>query len=1370
MEVEQLKIEVELEKKVKHFVSKFNDEVEPEHEEEEFEDAMETEQELESKSELEMKPDNAPTIKEQVDQDLQVLSSYIAAAQIQRDLEYLRDKKGIVSHAYIQKGNKHESCMPIVIDTGCSLSLTPIKSDFVTKLSKTEVTDMQGIGNSIPVKGVGEVEWPVRDAFNNVALIRTKAYFVPDADIRLFSPQTYVNKQKNDEPARMTLTKGKLEFCTTDGINLEFPYNPGNNLPLMYVDNNIHFAGLTSTMILNLRANEHELTNLKTLLDTNNHNLSEPRKEVLLWHYRLCHAGVGWIKNLMGKKKNDVGTPFDSAPIQTKHKGTSTCNTTHLKCPACQLGKQHRCTPDTSTTRLNPGQEMKIRAGDLKPGDRVSLDQYVCKTPGRLPHTFGKEHVKDWYNGGTLAYDHASQLIFLTNQISLAIGETLTGKHSFERFAALNGVKIKSYRCDNQPFTAAKFLDDLEEQNQTISLSGVGAHHQNGVAERAIQTVFSWTRTMLLHQLIHWPDQFDKANWPFALEHAIAIWNHLPRTAHGQTPIEIFTGLKTQDPQFLLRCRVWGSPCYVLDPRLQDGKRIPKFTKRSRLGMYMGLSNQHSSSVGRILNLQTGNVSPQYHVIHDEQFTSVHGTLSDELFDAGEWNSLIKLDPPVNYVDPNDVVDGHPPFERMYEDFLHDNNPNHPVIDQSAGSGGEEDSSDNDDDFDPFDFSNDQQIEEATTPSRTTRSGKSYMSTAYSLSNTPTPQPMTSNSYTASQRDRFMAGGAPNSKIRAHELESEFTQGLDWSKDCEHKSYFAKRTFAEIMKSYDPIEGTVESWNPLAFAAKTHDADLPSFQQALNGPRRKGFIEAMKKEITTLINMDTWTVVKKQPWMKVTPLTWVLRIKRTAGGLISKLKARICVRGDLEVEGVDYFETYAPTAKWTTIRFMLVMAAAYDLCTCQIDYTSPFVQAEIEKPPNWNKMTKQEQDNWGIYVDMPRGFAKHGHVLKLKRNLYGRSSAPRQWFALLKKRLGEAGFIQQLDVDPCLFISDKVIMILFVDDSLLFAKDKKDLDAALVKLRSMGLALEIEDDVGGFLGVKIDHSVPGQVTMTQTGLIEKIIADLHIEDLPTVDTPATGVLGTDADGDPPSATFNYASIVGALWYLSCHSRPDIQFALSQCSRFSFNTRRSHELALIRIGQYLKGTPTKGMTFKPGNITELSLDVYVDSDFLGLHGHEDRNDPTNVKSRAGFTMLLNNCPLIWSSSLMTDVCLSTMMAEYYALSHCMREVLPLRELIKTVAPHCGFDKHLSTTFKTTLHEDSTGCITLANLEPGQHTPRSKFYDSKVHWFRSFLHADDNGTDGPIVIQKIDTKIQLADIFTKALPKKDFERLRMLLQGW
>ena len=134
--------------------------------------------------------------------------------------------------------------------------------------------------------------------------------------------------------------------------------------------------------------------------------------------------------------------------------------------------------------------------------------------------------------------------------------------------------------------------------------------------------------------------------------------------------------------------------------------------------------------------------------------------------------------------------------------------------------------------------------------------------------------------------------------------------------------------------------------------------------------------------------------------------------------------------------------------------------------------------------------------------------------------------------------------------------------------------------------------------------------------------------------------------------------------------------------------------------------------------------------------------------------------------------MNDVCMSTMMAEYYALSYAMREVLPVRDLVKALAPRFGFESRLSTQFKSVVHEDNTGCLTLAHLEPGRDTPRSKFYDSKIHWFRQHLHPDDDSseTDGPITVVKIDTKQQIADIFTKPLPRPDFERLRDLLMGW
>ena len=132
---------------------------------------------------------------------------------------------------------------------------------------------------------------------------------------------------------------------------------------------------------------------------------------------------------------------------------------------------------------------MAIKRNDIHPGDRVSLDHYVCHLPGRLPHTAGKEKVENKYNGGTVFVDHASGYMSIHHQVSLRAGETIVGKHKFENFAAEFGIKIKGYHADNMPFTAKEFIDDIELQQQQLSLSGVGAHHQNGVAERGLKTI-----------------------------------------------------------------------------------------------------------------------------------------------------------------------------------------------------------------------------------------------------------------------------------------------------------------------------------------------------------------------------------------------------------------------------------------------------------------------------------------------------------------------------------------------------------------------------------------------------------------------------------------------------------------------------------------------------------------------------------------------------------------------------------------------------------------------------------------------------------------------------------------------------------------
>jgi hypothetical protein len=614
----------------------------------------------------------------------------------------------------------------------------------------------------------------------------------------------------------------------------------------------------------------------------------------------------------------------------------------------------------------------------------------------------------------------------------------------------------------------------------------------------------------------------------------------------------------------------------------------------------------------------------------------------------------------------------------------------------------------------------------------------------------------------------YLAGGNDLRKLRCRDLLAEHFQGLDWHKAVNLlRSHDAKKvlTLLEGFRNPDNPE-LFEDWTPMALAAKASDEDMPTWTQAMNGPNREGFWDACKTEVQTLEDMDTWDVVDRESWMNVLPSTWAFKVKRFPSGLVKKLKARFCARGDRQIEGVDFFDTFAPVVSWTTVRLMLILSVILNLSTRQADYTAAFVHAPIDRDPNYDSLTPEQQRRQGVYVEMPRGFSQQGKVLRLKKSLYGLKQSPRNFFQHLKSKLESIGFVAATNIDSCLFISDKVICLCYVDDTLLFSPKQEWIDEVIDKLKNTAdLSVEIEDDVAGFLGVQIKRDdEKGTVTLTQTGLIDRIIDALEIEGLPPVDTPADEVLTMDKNGDPPNGTFNYASVIGMMWYLYGHSRPDLGFALSQAARFSHSPKRSHELALIRIGQYLKGTRDKGLILQPNQDELLKVDCYVDADFCGLYGKEDRLDPTSVKSRTGYVICLAGCPVIWSSKLQESIALSTMMAEYYALSTAMREVIPMNNLVKVMGEALHLDANTMTSFKTTIWEDNNGALTLANLDPGQHTPRSKHYDIKVHWFRSHLKPNE------VVVEKIDTSLQKADIFTKPLPVEIFVRLRKLLMGW
>ena len=138
-------------------------------------------------------------------------------------------------------------------------------------------------------------------------------------------------------------------------------------------------------------------------------------------------------------------------------------------------------------------------------------------------------------------------------------------------------------------------------------------------------------------------------------------------------------------------------------------------------------------------------------------------------------------------------------------------------------------------------------------------------------------------------------------------------------------------------------------------------------------------------------------------------------------------------------------------------------------------------------------------------------------------------------------------------------------------------------------LRAKGLLLEQEDDAVGFLGVCLTKTTDGHIEMKQSGLIDRIIETLGLDNCLSTSkwTPAEATpLVRDEDGEPPRGDFSYSSVVGMMLYLSGHTRPDIAYAVNCCARYMFNPRYSHEVALKRIGRYLKATRDKGLIMKP----------------------------------------------------------------------------------------------------------------------------------------------------------------------------------------
>jgi hypothetical protein len=212
------------------------------------------------------------------------------------------------------------------------------------------------------------------------------------------------------------------------------------------------------------------------------------------------------------------------------------------------------------------------------------------------------------------------------------------------------------------------------------------------------------------------------------------------------------------------------------------------------------------------------------------------------------------------------------------------------------------------------------------------------------------------------------------------------------------------------------------------------------------------------------------------------------------------------VNDSKKIQGIYYTESFAPVVQWSTIRMVNTLAAMHNLNGKQIYFTQAFPQAKL----------KEE-----IYLWFQARFEHKNEkwALKIKRNLYGLVQASRNWFLKLSAIYERLGF-KQSKSDPCLFLRKDMIIVLYTDDCLLYARDTKDIDSFVKTLHDdYKLNLNDPDPIDDFLGTHFSHQDNGELHMSQTGLVDAVTESAHIPKgrLKNTPTPDTAILHADTE-------------------------------------------------------------------------------------------------------------------------------------------------------------------------------------------------------------------------------------------------------------
>ncbi|KAL0435451.1 UNVERIFIED_CONTAM: Retrovirus-related Pol polyprotein from transposon TNT 1-94 [Sesamum radiatum] len=493
------------------------------------------------------------------------------------------------------------------------------------------------------------------------------------------------------------------------------------------------------------------------------------------------------------------------------------------------------------------------------------------------------------------------------------------------------------------------------------------------------------------------------------------------------------------------------------------------------------------------------------------------------------------------------------------------------------------------------------------------------------------------------------------------------------------------------------IEGSRDEVSTLYPYCFNVEDDPKTFDEAMKSQDVAFWKEAINDEMDSIMGNNTWVLADLPPGCKPLGCKWIFKKKMKVDGIIEKFKARLVIQGFRQKPGIDYFDTYAPVARISTIRLLIALASIHSLVIHQMDVKTAFLNGDLDEK---------------VYMKQPEGFIMSGNehkVCKLVKSLYGLKQAPKQWHQKFDEVVLSSGY-RLNQSDKCVYSK--------------FDNSGNGVIICLFSMKDMG-----EADV--ILGIRIIRENKG-ISISQSHYIEKVLKKFNCFDCTSVSTPIDPNVKLMPNTGKAVSQLEYSKVICCLMYVMTSTRPYIAYAVGKLSRFTSNPSTHHWQAIRRVLKYLKKTMYYGLS-------------YLGSPSV-LEGYSDASWITNVEdhsSTSGWVFLLGGGAISWASKKQTCITNSTMESEFVALAAARKEAEWLRNLIHEIPL---WPKPIS---PISIYCDSAA--TLAKAYSQMYNGKSRHLGIRHSMIRDLI------MNGVISVEFVRSQHNLADHLTKGLAR-------------